>query len=118
MGLCHSWLKDGTVCSSKTEAYLYIKLRGQKTFLHNKKYPLLGSCRYDFYIPEENKYIEVTSYNKKRCKWWFAYLRKIVKKRNHVKNTLKANFEFIVKRLTRHEMRVVRANMKFPQNTP
>lgn len=106
-------LKYGVTCSSMVEAYYYIKMveSGVK-FKHNKKYPQMGCCRYDFYIPMQNKYLEVTSYNKQRCKWWFTYLRKIVKKRKHVIEKLMANFQFVNFRLSRSQIRYVRENME------
>ena len=61
----------------------------QLVFKHNKKYNgIFGDYRYDFYFPNENKYIEVTSYNKgyfkKHHERQFNYLMNIVIKRKFV----------------------------------
>ena len=81
-----------------------------KNFLHNKNYPKNDS-RYDFYLVDENKYVEVTGYTKKTCKWWFSYLRKIVEKRKYALNFLKASFEFKSKLLTKEQIAFVRSYM-------
>jgi hypothetical protein len=94
-------LKDDMLCASQAEAIKYIEYKEKGLiFKHNKPYhKSFGKRRYDFYFPEENKYVEVTSFNKtwysKKPGIYFNYLRKIVKKRRFVKNILKAKFEFI-----------------------
>jgi hypothetical protein len=95
-------LKDGTVCASKIEAFMYLMYKKLGlNFKHNKKYSnSFGNKRYDFYFPEENKYVEVTSFNQKflysvKPGLYFKYLRNIVKKRRFVENILKAKFEFL-----------------------
>jgi len=97
-------LDDGTVCSSMIDAYFYIQYRIQKiNFSYNKKYGGLGSCRYDFYFPKENKYVEVTGFDS-TFKFWKSYLRRIVIKKHYVEKVLGAKFEFIVKKLKKVEV--------------
>ena len=85
---------------SIAEAYYYLKyLKDNKKFLYNKEYPKcknesIGRSRYDFYIINENKYVEVTGYNS-RWKEWCQYMDKINRKKHYVENVLGANFEFI-----------------------
>ena len=88
-------LKDGECCSSVPEAYLYLQYKKQGLkFKHDKKYGSgMGRCRYDFYFPDTNKYVEVTSFHK-NYKRYYSYLRNIVKKRRYVE-AKNANFEFI-----------------------
>ena len=68
-----------------------------------------------FYAPV-NKYVEVTSFSKKSIKnnsgFYFGYLRNIVKKRQFVKNILKAKFEFIQFKPTKKQIKKVREWMK------
>lgn len=109
-------LSDGHSCDSMTEAYFYLKFKEKGlNFIHNKKYTDIGSMknyRFDFYFPEENKYIEVTSFHKKsRGVKYFAYLRNIVKKKIFVENTLKAKFEFIQFKLNKSNIAFVREHM-------
>ena len=110
--------KDGSVCSSLPEAIIYLEYINKKiTFKHNDKYPPgLGKCRYDFYIPYCNKYIEVTSYSmgglSSQPGRYFKYLRKIVKKRRFVENVLKAKFEFIQFIPIKKQIQLVRENTK------
>jgi hypothetical protein len=56
-------LKNGFVCDSKVEAYYLMKLiKSKVNFYHNLVYPNCPrNFKYDFYIPSENKYIEITS---------------------------------------------------------
>jgi hypothetical protein len=98
---CHGLiLKDGTHCSSYAEAYYYLLLKERNIdFKFNKVYDIKwGKFRYDFYIPKENKYIEITSFNKENSpsrEKWKKYLNNIDKKRKYVEENLKSNFEFI-----------------------
>lgn len=106
-------LKDGFVCDSLIEAWYYLSLVKQKIqFVYNKRYPNSKS-RFDFYIPSENKFVELTSYdkknyygNEKRKNNYMFYLRKIVRKRKLVRN-IGANFEFIQKTLTKDEKTLI-----------
>jgi len=104
-------LKDGSVCDSVIEAFYYLKLLGKNIkFIHHGIYgKKMGKCTYDFYIPLQNKYMEITCYDK-RFKHWFRYLRKIVKKKRYVENVLGANFEFIQRSLNSTESAMVRNN--------
>ncbi len=116
---CHKIeLKDGTVCDSLPEAikYMEFKKMGFK-FRHDGVYhKKLGKCRYDFYFLDDNKYVEVTSYNKHYLSSqpgrYFKYLRKIVKKRRFVERILKAKFEFIQFIPTPKQIKMVRENIK------
>lgn len=98
-------LNDGTVCSSMVDAYFYLKFKNENLkFLYNKKYGDLGkkgNCRYDFYFPDNNKYIEVTGFDS-GVKFWIQYLRRIVLKKRYVER-LGAKFEFIEKKLSKLE---------------
>jgi len=115
-------LKDGTVCASYVEAYYYLKLieKGLKLgvdFKHNEKYDLseqqFGKKRYDFFLHKENKYVEITSFNKTVWKrGWFKYLRRIVEKKRFVIEVLSANFEFISFALDTRQMRFVKSLME------
>ena len=106
--------KDGTSWDSNVEAYMYLKFkdRGFKVESH-KKY---GFGRYmcDFYLPQTNTYIEVTSFSKKDSGWakwlWGSYYKRIIKKKNYVKNVLKAKFKFIQLKLTKDQINLVRKN--------
>jgi len=109
-------LNDGVFFDSYPEAYLYLKLRSRFSKIEiNKKYGF-GRFRYDFYLPEINTYIEVTSYSKYDLgyvnKIWDTYIDKIQKKKNYVKNVLKANFRFIQIRLNKSQKIMVKNNLK------
>ena len=113
----HIELKNGCFCQSIPEAikYLEYKARGL-TFEHNKQYSReFGLYRYDFFFPLENKYVEVTSFDKNhggRWHFYYAYLRNIVKKKQFVENVLGAKFEFIQFRPNRAQLRMVNNNRK------
>ena len=85
---------DGMMFGSLLEASYYLSLKSKGVvFEHDRCYP--GSqMRFDFYLPAESKYIEVTSYDEK-VKWWGQYLAKIAKKKAYVENVLGEVFEFI-----------------------
>jgi len=105
-------LKDGFICDSLTEAYFYLKYRQEgKIFLYNQRYKGLGYCRYDFYFPNENTYLEITGFNSS-CKFWREYLRRIVSKKRYVENNLKAKFIFLQKQLTKDEKTLVIKQLK------
>jgi DNA-directed RNA polymerase subunit RPC12/RpoP len=102
-------LKDGTKWDSLIEAYyhLYFKSKNIKYKHHGIYGGQLGRRRYDFYLIKENKYIEVTSF--KKSSWrWKSYIKNIRLKKKFIKNTLKASFEFIQKRLTRNQIQFVK----------
>jgi len=104
------FLKDGTICDSMVEAYHYLLLKEQNIEIkHHGLYGgELGQRLYDFYIPKDNIYIEVTGYNKQNRKKWFGYLRNIVKKKHYVVK-MGAKFQFIqYKKLTSAQRRIVR----------
>lgn len=118
-GLCPSCtkitLKNGTVCDSLAEAYVYLKyIENKIDVLHNKKYGgTLGQRRYDFYLPKQNEYVEVTSFHKDNHKRnWISYLRNIVIKKRYVENVLKAKFTFYQLVLTKSQINYVRMNMR------
>jgi len=100
---CHkTFLKDGAILDSLPEAVKYLEYKQRRlVFYYNQPYDKrLGKYRYDFYFPIENKYVEVTSYDRtnlgrKAPHLYFKYLRKIVKKRRFVETVLGAKFEFI-----------------------
>lgn len=110
-------LIDGENCDSKTEAFCYLWLKSSGlSFVHDGKYGGLGkkgNSRYDFYVPIQNIYLEVTGYdNNMKNGRWFHYLRKIVKKRKYVEDVLKANFVFITHVLSKEEKAIVKQNTK------
>lgn len=109
-------LKDGEFCHSVAEAYFYLKLKNEnKRFLHNKPYGL-GTKRYDFYITDENKYVEVTSFFKSKSRkqnlFYIKYLRNIVEKKRFVENVLGAKFEFMQIKLSCVDRKYVRNSSK------
>jgi hypothetical protein len=104
-------LRDGEAFSSMVEAYYYIIYRDQgRIFKHDKKYPN-SKLRYDFYFPQENKYVEVTSYNKRSYKKYFRYLRKIVMKKRYVEKVLGAKFQFIKHEIRDKQISIVKQNI-------
>jgi len=106
-------LKNGEKCASLIEAYYYLKYKSEKIkFLHNKKYGglgVFGNCRYDFYIPSKQTYIEVTSFQK-GFKKWFSYLRRIIEKKHYVEKVLGGKFIFIRETLTTKQIKFVNKN--------
>lgn len=106
-------LKNGIACDSLPEAIICLNyVENGIDFLHNKIYHKdFGKYRYDFYIPKDNKYIEVTAFRPtSKTVNYFSYLRKIVKKRRFVENILKAKFEFIHFTPTKEQIDKVREN--------
>jgi len=112
-------LVDGTKIASKVEAYWYLIFKKYNLkFEHDKKYKgKLGSkgkpARYDFYFPDEDLYVEITSYqknnkNKRLKKYW----QKIRRKEAYVKNKLCANFVCIFTQLTKEEYEYVEKYLK------
>jgi len=107
-------LIDGTVVASLIEGYYYLILKNNGVkFLHNKRYSDKTKNRFDFYIPESNTYIEVTSFTKDNkysvCdkSFYIKYLKKIVRKRKFVK-LIGGNFQFIQRHLSMKEKNLVR----------
>lgn len=111
-------LRDGISLDSILDAIKYIEYKEKGlVFTYNKKYDSrFGRKKYDFYFPNENKYVEITGYNKNVLKnypgRYFHYLRNIVKKRHFVQNILKAKFEFIQFFPTKEQKQKVREWMK------
>lgn len=93
-------LKDGTFFHSLTEAFWYLKFKNKglifycNNMYNSKTKDEIGKCKYDFYFPKYNLYVEVTSFGKE---WrnWEKYLKKIDLKKKYVENKLKAKFVFI-----------------------
>ena len=113
-------LKDGTVCDSTVEAYFYLKLkRKYPDLLHHVHYPKHGKRNIglriaDFYIPSQNKYVEVTSFRKNdylSYKIYKDYSRNIRLKKNYVEKVLNAKFEFIQMNLGSRQTAFVRKNL-------
>lgn len=88
-------LKDGTHWDSIPEAYLYLVYKEEgKNFLPHVKYGSgMGASICDFYFPEENKYVEVTSFDKDSHNYE-SYLKVIERKRKFITDK-NAIFEFI-----------------------
>ena len=108
-------LKDGTHCDSYPEAYYYLILKSKNIeFKHHQKYGnKFGKIIYDFFIIKENKYIEITSYNEKNCRWWNKYHDKIQKKKKIAEEKLNASFEFIQLELSQEQKEMVKQNSDF-----
>ena len=112
-------LKDGSICSSLSETFLYLNLFDNGLYFeHNKVYPTvkdgIGKCRYDFYIPSKDLYIEVTGYSKdaNRIKDGFLekYISKIEKKRKYVESVLLGKFEFVSLSLTKEQIHYIQGH--------
>ena len=108
-------LKDGTRCGSKVEAWFYLAYKNQGLeFLHNGRYGGLGKrgwCRYDFFFPRTNTYVEVTGYDGTQNHVWPIYMKKIEKKRRFVEDQLGARFQFVSHPITLAEKRYVESHM-------
>ena len=109
-------LKNGDMCDSMVEAVKYIEFsKNDVKFIFHKKYDGLGRHKCDFYIINDNKYVEVTGFTKKslfkKPGMYFRYLRKIVKKKRYTENILHASFEFIQFVPTPKQIKSVRENM-------
>jgi hypothetical protein len=102
-------LKDGSICDSLPEAYYYLKLKNENIKFDYHVKIGLGTCTCDFYIPRENRFIEVTGYRRK-WKYWTIYHKRILKKKAHITNVLKAKFEFVQLKLTPKQIQYVREN--------
>jgi hypothetical protein len=104
-------LKDGFVADSNTEAFFYLKLKHthKDLIFHGKYGKEMGKSSFDFYIPSENKYIEITGYDS-GFKYWNFYLEKIEKKRDYVENVLGAIFDFQQYKMTPKDFNFVRQN--------
>lgn len=99
-------LRCGAFCDSYIDAFYYLLFRENNIdFVYNQKYKKFGKRRFDFYIPEINTYIEVTSFNKDSG-YFHAnrekYMANIDAKRSYALN-IGANFDFIQRDLTREE---------------
>ncbi len=106
-------LKCGAHCDSLVEAYFYLKYKSKKIkFFHNKIYGRgLGKRRYDFYFPNENKYIEITSFDNRHMAYK-KYRKNINKKKRYVEKILGAKFEFVRLFLTAKQINYVRRNTR------
>ena len=109
-------LLDGTILDSHTEAYYYLLFKQNNTKIElHKLYPN-SRKKCDFYIPAENKYIEVTSFSRKNMfhknfSYHMHYLRRIATKKQMA---IKANakFEFIQKYLSGEEKALVEKEIR------
>jgi len=102
-------LKIGVVCDSLPEAYYYLELKNKNNeFKHHIKIGL-GACVCDFYIPDINRYIEVTSFTK-NSHHWATYHKNILRKKKYITKVLKAKFEFVQLKLTPKQIQYVREN--------
>lgn len=109
------YLNDGAICDSYIEAFYYLRFKqSDKIFKQHGYYGgKLGKSKYDFYFPDANKYIEVTSYDSMYERWG-DYIRNIRRKQKYVEKILRAQFLFIQKKLTRKEKRYVLRNCVKP----
>lgn len=81
------------------EAVYYLRLlKNETSFELHKEYPFTGinknANRCDFYLPDSNTYVEVTSFHD-GCSLWEGYKEKIDKKRDFVTSVIGENFLFI-----------------------
>lgn len=106
-------LKSGRTCDSIIEAYLYLMLKNKKEkFIYGGRYGgILGKRRYDFYLPNENLYIEITSY-KNKWKHWKNYYKNISYKRSVVTKKMHAKFKFIQMDVTKEIIKYVRKHSR------
>lgn len=109
-------LNDGEVCDSLVEAHYYLLYKREGlTFKHSGDYGgYMGKSRYDFFFPNENKYVEVTSYNpiSKNVVDYDNYYAKILAKEKYVTNILGATFQFIQYIPTYKDYKFVRENTR------
>jgi len=109
-------LIDGTFFHSQVEAFWYLMFTDLKMeFKHDLRYKKegigIGRCRYDFYFPKDNVYVEVTSYTK-QCKYWNRYIERIQKKKNYVENILKSRFCFVQYFMTTEDIKYLKKYIK------
>jgi hypothetical protein len=109
------FLRDGTSFSSIGEAYYYLKhIKPKYKRIHFDDLYGFGKHRYDFYLPQINTYIEVTSFCERDGGWakdnLEIYLDAIDKKREFVEEVLGAKFKFIQLKLTKKQKIFVRKN--------
>lgn len=85
---------EGVFYGSYVEASLAVEYHDKGiSFVHNKTYPG-KQWRFDFYIPSQNKYVEVTGFDESFHKW-DEYRKKIERKKLYVETVLHASFEFV-----------------------
>jgi hypothetical protein len=107
-------LIDGNNFDSRPEAYLYLKLKGRNLKMElNKEYGL-KKYRCDFYLPDFNTYIEITSYNDKDKGYmkdiWGKYYEKILIKKEYAEKVLCAKFIFMQVKLNKYQIERVHKN--------
>jgi hypothetical protein len=103
-------LEDGIVCDSLIEAFYYLKYKEENlNFMHGGKYPGKRRFLYDFYFPECNKYVEVTSFTKKSRHGESYYKR--IREKEMLVYEINAKFEFICKNLTKEELTWIKAKV-------
>jgi hypothetical protein len=107
-------LKDGTHCDSIVEALFYLQYKKARiNFKHHGMYGgKMGKRKYDFYLIDDNKYVEVTSFGKNNCMNWNEYIKNINNKGKYVRKILKAKFEFIQLVPNAKQTKYVKANSK------
>ena len=113
-------LLNDVVYDSYVEAFFSLRYKAEianGAILHNMNYPG-KNWRYDFFIPLQNTYIEVTSFNEHHKRVWKSYLQKIERKKKYVQDILKANFEFHQLELTREDMALLSAEMGLVPSGP
>ena len=108
-------LKDGTLFDSLPEAYVYLKLKNKGFLIEQNKRYGFGKYNCDFYLPQINTYVEVTSYHKNSTGFakriWKKYYHKILKKKSYTEDKLGAQFRFMQIRMNRYQIVYVRSNM-------
>lgn len=105
-------ISDGEICDSLIESFYYLTLKKSKVvFVHNQRYNIKNKYRFDFYLPKENKYIEVTSFNDKLVNYGYVQYKhymKIIKEKEKIAKKLGSKFEFIQRSLTKKELQLVK----------
>jgi len=105
-------LLDGVICDSLVEALFYLKYKEDGIpFTHHGSYgKQLGKHEFDFYFPDTNTYVEVSSYHNHSIQHE-KYLENISRKRQYVESKLGGKFLYIQHLPTRKEYEFVKSNM-------
>ena len=110
--ICYSRvvLKDGICCDSMVEALFWLRYKeeGLNFEFHGRYGAELGKREFDFYFPDTETYIEITSYRPTR-KMHSHYWQNIEKKRRYVEDSLCKRFKCISYEPSRTESAFVRS---------
>jgi hypothetical protein len=108
---CKKYIIEGNaICDSLIEAFYYLKYKRENlNFVHGGKYPGKRRFLYDFYFPECNKYVEITSFTKKSRHGESYYKR--IREKEILVCSINAKFEFICRNLTKEELDWVKSKV-------